>query len=44
MNSVSWKRANQMAKHIKTIKNPAVKRRQIVLWGQMVKLDMAGGK
>ena len=42
--TVSWKRANQMAKHIKTIKNQAVKRRQIVLWCQMVKLAMAGGK
>lgn len=44
MNSVSWKRANQMAKHIKTIKNPAVKRSQIVLWCEMVKKAMRGGQ
>jgi len=43
MNSPKWKAAHAAAKNIKKLKNPAAKRRQIVLWCQMVKSAMKGG-
>lgn len=39
----AWKIAKAQAANIKTLKSPIAKRRQIVLWCQMVKKAMKGG-
>ena len=38
----AWKLAKRLADNVKVLKNTAAKRRQIVLWCQMVKKAMKG--
>ena len=40
----AWKLAKRLADNVKVLKNTAAKRRQIVLWCQMVKKAMKGGQ
>lgn len=42
-NNAEWQHVHQLAANIHQLKHPAVKRRQIVLWCQAVKLAMKGG-
>ena len=41
--NTDWQVAKAQAVNIKMLKNPIAKRRQIVLWCQMVKKAMKGG-
>ena len=41
--NTAWQVANAQAANIKMLKSPIAKRRQIVLWCQMVKKAMKGG-
>jgi hypothetical protein len=41
--NTDWQVAKLQAANIKMLKNPKAKRRQIVLWCQMVKKAMKGG-
>lgn len=43
MKNDAWKQAEKMAANVKALKSPAAKRRQIVLWCQMVKKAMNCG-
>jgi hypothetical protein len=40
---IAWQVAKRQAENIKMLKSPEAKRRQIVLWCQMVKKAMKGG-
>jgi hypothetical protein len=42
--NTAWQVANAQAANIKMLKSPIAKRRQIVLWCQMVKKAMKGGE
>lgn len=37
-NNAEWRHIHQLTANIKKLKNPAVKRRQIVLWAQAIRM------
>ena len=43
MKTTVWKQAEKLAANVKALRSPIAKRRQIILWCQMVKKAMKGG-